>query len=140
LPRPAAGLSLDKAASAPPSWLRGGDGQRRLERQKAAAAAAAAALNPSQQAAVSATLRRTLTLWQGPPGTGKTRTLLRFVQAALAGLPPKGQVLCTAASNVAVDNLVAGLLELGVRVGGRGWGPGGRLGRAAAAAAVFCRC
>jgi hypothetical protein len=115
--RRAAGLSLDKAASAPPSWLRGSEGQRQLARQKAAAAAAGAELNPSQRAAVSATLKRTLTLWQGPPGTGKTRTLLRFVQAALAGLPPQGQVLCTAASNVAVDNMVAGLLELGIRVG-----------------------
>ncbi len=116
------GMSLDKAASAPPSWLRGGEGQVRLAKAKAAAAATSAHLNPSQQAAVATTLKRTLTLWQGPPGTGKTRTLLRFVEAALACLPPKAQVLATAASNVAVDNMVAGLLELGIRV--RHWAAG----------------
>ena len=56
-----------------------------------------------------------------PPGTGKTATLLRFIRAALAALPGSGSgsgsaassgygpLLATAASNVAVDNLVSGL-------------------------------
>jgi len=80
------------------------------------AAAAATRLNLSQVRAIEATLGRTLTLWQGPPGTGKTSTLLRFVRSALAGMPPGTQLLATAASNVAVDNLVSGLLDLGVKV------------------------
>jgi hypothetical protein len=75
-----------------------------------------APLNASQARAVETALGRTLTLWQGPPGTGKTATLLRFCEAALAALPPGGQVLAVAASNVAVDNLVSGLVELGIRV------------------------
>ncbi len=54
------------------------------------------------------------TVLQGPPGTGKTRTLARYVAAALAALPPGRQLLAVAASNVAVDNLVQGLLELRV--------------------------
>ena len=33
----------------------------------------------------------------------------RFVQAALVGLPPEAQLLATAASNVAVDNMVGTL-------------------------------
>ncbi|KXZ45751.1 hypothetical protein GPECTOR_51g737 [Gonium pectorale] len=71
---------------------------------------ASAGLNASQARAVEAALARSLTLWQGPPGTGKTATLLRFIAAARAALPRGlGPLLATAASNVAVDNLVAGL-------------------------------
>jgi hypothetical protein len=48
-----------------------------------------------------------------PPGTGKTATLLHFIRAALAALPRgSGPLLATAASNVAVDNLVSGLRAL----------------------------
>ncbi|GBF93852.1 hypothetical protein Rsub_06851 [Raphidocelis subcapitata] len=138
----APGTSLEQAAAAPPPWLRGNPSAR--ERLKAAAKAAArdgaaptagpsaagnggggappprqrrrAPLNASQARAVESALGRTLTLWQGPPGTGKTATLLRFCEAALSVLPQGGQVLAVAASNVAVDNLVGGLLELGIRV------------------------
>ena len=41
-------------------------------------------LNPSQRAAVRRAMGRTLSIWQGPPGTGKTRTLMSFVEAAVA--------------------------------------------------------
>jgi len=129
-----AGGSPEAAAALPPPWLRTSSPSsssssagrpakqmlQQLSRSRLAAGARVAAeaaargeLNPSQRAAVEAALGRTLTLWQGPPGTGKTATLLRLVSALLAALPPRAQVLVTAASNVAVDNIVAGLLEMG---------------------------
>lgn len=47
----------------------------------------------------------------------QTTTLLRFCEAALSVLPRAGgQLLAVAASNVAVDQLVTGLLQLGVKV------------------------
>ena len=73
-------------------------------------------MNSSQAAAVKAALTQTLTLWQGPPGTGKTTTLLHFIRIAVGLLPKGDQLLATAASNVAVDGLVTGLLKHGVRV------------------------
>eukprot|EP00884_Botryococcus_braunii_P001927 jgi/Botrbrau1/11735/Bobra.0195s0062.1 len=89
-------------------------GAQRLQEALARLRAGAGSLNASQQAAVEAALTRTLTLWQGPPGTGKTRTLLAFIVAALA--ISKGPILATAPSNVAVDNIVQGLLAAGVDV------------------------
>ena len=78
----------------------------------------AGGVNFSQAAAVKAALTQTLTLWQGPPGTGKTSTLLHFLRLATLVLPKGdgGQIIASAASNVAVDGLVIGLLRLGVRV------------------------
>lgn len=78
----------------------------------------AGGVNFSQAAAIKAALTQTLTLWQGPPGTGKTSTLLHFLRLATLVLP-KGdgsQIIASAASNVAVDGLVIGLLKHGVRV------------------------
>ena len=70
---------------------------------------------------------KTLAVWQGPPGTGKTRTLISYIETAVAvaaaqgfgrgagrrgtGGTKKGKdagpvVLACAASNVAVDNIV----------------------------------
>ena len=52
---------------------------------------------------------------QGPPGTGKTKTLLHFIRLASKVLG-RSQIIASAASNVAVDNIVSGLLALGVSV------------------------
>jgi hypothetical protein len=51
------------------------------------------------------------------PPTTQTTTLLRFCEAAVGVLAPSGgQLLAVAASNVAVDQLTAGLLQLGIAV------------------------
>ena len=84
----------------------------------AAASSLVAGLNPAQTDAARAALGRVVTLWRGPPGTGKTRTLAALV-SAFAASPLRssaGQILVTAPSNVAVDNIVVALLAAGVRV------------------------
>ena len=71
-----------------------------------------ASLDATQRDAVRhALFARDVSLIHGPPGTGKTRTLVELVRQSLA----RGeQVLITAASNTAVDNLGERLAQLGV--------------------------
>ncbi|MCO5595602.1 hypothetical protein L7F22_049647 [Adiantum nelumboides] len=70
-------------------------------------------LNVSQKSAIQTAALQRVTLWQGPPGTGKTKTLTHLVAALCER---RERVLACADSNVAVDNLVEGLLELGLNV------------------------
>jgi AAA domain/SAM domain (Sterile alpha motif) len=82
-----------------------GDAERLLDR-------ADVALNRSQRDAVMLALRRRVSLVHGPPGTGKTRTTIELVNVLRrhAG----GPILVTANTNVAVDNLLEGLLARGI--------------------------
>ncbi|MCD6482766.1 MAG: IGHMBP2 family helicase [Candidatus Aenigmarchaeota archaeon] len=66
-------------------------------------------LNESQLEAVSLALgSKDFFLVHGPPGTGKTRTLIELI---IQEVKRGHKVLATAESNVAVDNLVAGLAD-----------------------------
>ncbi len=70
-------------------------------------------LNDSQKQAVKYSLgARDFHLIHGPPGTGKTTTAIEVIEQAISS---GNQVLATAASNMAVDNILEFLLEQGVK-------------------------
>jgi len=76
-------------------------------------------LNPSQMDALDSAAANTLTLIQGPPGTGKTTTCVQILRVwALAYKPTNKntRILATSGSNIAVDNLVEGLLKENIKV------------------------
>lgn len=66
-------------------------------------------LNKSQQLAVEYSLReKDMYLVQGPPGTGKTKTSIEIIRQHLA---QGAKILVCADSNIAVDNIMMGLLK-----------------------------
>lgn len=80
-------------------------------------------LNASQSLAVQGAVSNRLTLVQGPPGTGKTAVAIRILQhwariakaEANPGFNP-APILATSDSNIAVDNLVEGCANIGLKV------------------------
>lgn len=86
-------------------------------------------LNPSQMSALTKSITRPLSLIQGPPGCGKTYTAcillatlatLREERLKVGGIQAKGQklskILACAHSNIATDNILDGLIKLGLNV------------------------
>ncbi|SJZ34434.1 IGHMBP2 family helicase [Selenihalanaerobacter shriftii] len=72
------------------------------------------ALNDSQREAVRQALKaKDFFLIHGPPGTGKTMTTIEIIRQAIA---PEKNILATADSNTAVDNLVERLVRENVNV------------------------
>ena len=82
-------------------------------------------LDASQKDAVAHALRAVdLALIHGPPGTGKTTVVVEYVAREVAR---GARILCCAASNVAVDNLVERLARVGSSGNASGNGNGGKL-------------
>ena len=71
-------------------------------------------LNDSQRGGLLQAMTTRLTLIQGPPGTGKTHTAVQILaQMVRRGLAPQ-PLLATSDSNIAVDNLLDGLVRVGI--------------------------
>ncbi|KAL1756437.1 P-loop containing nucleoside triphosphate hydrolase protein [Schizophyllum commune] len=72
-------------------------------------------LNDTQRRAVATMIGQRISLVQGPPGTGKTRTIIETVKLLKAHFEvPQPLMICTY-TNVAVDNLVEGLVKAGLK-------------------------
>ena len=113
--------TLEELANTPPAWA----GKTNKTSLQAAIKEVRDPLNPSQRVAVKSALSQTLSIWQGPPGTGKTRTLIAYIGAAVHLADAQGRrrngptVLASAASNVAVDNILEGLAKESFIVNGK---------------------
>ncbi|KZT59581.1 P-loop containing nucleoside triphosphate hydrolase protein [Calocera cornea HHB12733] len=78
-------------------------------------------LNETQTRAIAMMLSERLSLVQGPPGTGKTKTIIEAIRLLKAHFEVPEPLLVATYTNVAVDNLVGGIVAAGLkalRVGG----------------------
>ncbi|BEI82979.1 hypothetical protein CcaverHIS002_0308470 [Cutaneotrichosporon cavernicola] len=73
-------------------------------------------LNDSQTRAIAMMLSERLSLVQGPPGTGKTRVIVEAIKLLKRHWQVPHPILVCAHTNVAVDNVLAGLREHGLKV------------------------
>eukprot|EP01120_Amphizonella_sp_Union-15-10_P016554 TRINITY_DN878_c0_g1_i1.p1 TRINITY_DN878_c0_g1~~TRINITY_DN878_c0_g1_i1.p1 ORF type:complete len:735 (-),score=165.04 TRINITY_DN878_c0_g1_i1:86-2290(-) len=71
-------------------------------------------LNESQMTVLTSVVKETLSLIQGPPGTGKTSTAVMLIKRLTEFYDGKLTILATAYTNVAIDNLLEGLLNAGI--------------------------
>ncbi|KAF8901061.1 AAA domain-containing protein [Gymnopilus junonius] len=72
-------------------------------------------LNQSQIRAMAAMVSERVSLIQGPPGTGKTKTIIETIKLLKVHFEvPQPLLVCTY-TNVAVDNLVEGFANVGVK-------------------------
>ena len=72
-------------------------------------------LNPSQIRAIATMISQRFSLIQGPPGTGKTKTIIETVRLLKQHFQTAFPILLCTYTNVAVDNLVEGLVKTGVK-------------------------
>ena len=72
-------------------------------------------LNQSQLRAIAMMLSERVSLVQGPPGTGKTRVIVETIKMLKSHWKIPHPVLVCAHTNVAVDNLLAGLRGHGIK-------------------------
>ncbi|CAL1698014.1 unnamed protein product [Somion occarium] len=72
-------------------------------------------LNSTQIRAIAMMIGQRFTLVQGPPGTGKTKTIIEAVRLLKTHFEVFHPILLCTYTNVAVDNLVEGLLTTGLK-------------------------
>ncbi|KAF7307726.1 hypothetical protein MKEN_01132700 [Mycena kentingensis (nom. inval.)] len=72
-------------------------------------------LNASQLRAVALMIGERLSLVQGPPGTGKTKTIIESIKLLKIHFEVPHPILVCTYTNAAVDHLVEGLANAGVR-------------------------
>ncbi|CAK9050537.1 unnamed protein product [Durusdinium trenchii] len=113
------GMSRIAIVADSPPWTLSGRWRLDCGANKTAYERTAAELNASQQAAIQAVEAFNLGLIQGPPGTGKTTTTCQMISGMVERRKKEGLrscgVLVAADSNVAVDQLLSGLIRLGVK-------------------------
>ncbi|EIW76725.1 P-loop containing nucleoside triphosphate hydrolase protein [Coniophora puteana RWD-64-598 SS2] len=72
-------------------------------------------LNATQIRAIAMMVGEKISLVQGPPGTGKTKTIIEAVKLLKVEFEVPQPILVATYTNVAVDNLVEGLLKAGLK-------------------------